>query len=356
MCNVITLRYICTHTVRQRRSTCNGTKHKQARSGIRAACSSESSLTLFSKIACGPCQHRIWDERWLAKIVRANEFINKCKRDGIEEDVEVSTLYSLHFSFLLSFPITKSLIFQQEELHDLTIQLTQEYTSASWLIHRTLPTHAKPRPPRVKTSTYARTSSPLVNEVLPADLEIYSSDAKKNWFDMKEDEYDGDYVASTDPLHPVCTEYPDLMDESDMSGRWVFQHDDAADEQEDEVWSADGEGAFEFDSSVNDWSWGEPGNAGGAENIGEEGARRILSREERGSGDVCLQNAEVGSRVEGREGEEEEEIPSSSTRTTTMTGVIQHEELNEGQEDRHTEQQRKRIIKEFWKVVNEEGD
>ncbi len=200
--------------------------------------------------------------------------------------------------------------------------------------------------------TSTRRSSLLINEVLPADLDTYPGDAKKNWFDMKEDEYNGDYVASTDPLHPVCTEYPDLMDESDMSGRWVFQHDDAADEQEDEVWSADGEGAFEFDSSANGWSWGDAGNAGGAENIGEEGARRILSRKERGSGNVCLQNAEAGSRVEGREGEEEE-ISSSLTKPTTTTGVIQHEEFSNGQEDTHIEQQRRRVIEEFWKFVND---
>ncbi|KAH7065905.1 hypothetical protein BKA63DRAFT_481904 [Paraphoma chrysanthemicola] len=192
MCNIVTFRFTCQHTLRRRRSRCNGTKHKITASSIKAACIAESFLTIYLRVDCGPCQHTAWDEGWRRKLERATEFLEKLRQRNMPGEMEVERLVR---------------------------ELEAEYASASWDTQNVFAPAIKRSVGRVKHTWRERATSPLPREVFPDDV---VETVKREWSEMEEHEYDGNYVASTDPIHPISTDYSHPLDDDD--GSWVLQH------------------------------------------------------------------------------------------------------------------------------------
>jgi hypothetical protein len=220
MCNIITFRFSCQHTLRRRRSRCSGTKHKITANGIKAACVAESFLTIYLRIQCGPCQHTAWEAEWKLKLERANTFLTK--------------LHQRHLPGI-------------EEITALVKGLEAEYTTASWDT-RTMFAHApKASITRVKHSQYERKASKLPQEVRPEDIVHKTT---KKWTEMEVDDYDDDYIASTDPIHPVSTDYSHPLDDDD--GAWILQHlssEDVAGTQSDP--------GLDFNNADHGWNWAD---------------------------------------------------------------------------------------------------
>jgi hypothetical protein len=220
MCNIITFRFVCQHTLRRRRSRCSGTKHRITANSIKAACVSESFLTIYLRIQCGPCQHTTWEAEWKLKLARANTFLTKLRQRNLPGVEEITALVK---------------------------ELDAEYTTASWDT-RTMFAHApKASITRVKHSQYERKASKLPQEVRPEDV---VDKATKKWTEMAVDDYDDDYIASTDPIHPVSTDYSHPLDNDD--GAWILQHlssEDAAGIQSDL--------GLGFNNADHGWNWAD---------------------------------------------------------------------------------------------------
>jgi hypothetical protein len=92
MCNIITFRFVCQHTLRRRRSRCSGTKHRITANSIKAACVAESFLTIYLRIQCGPCQHTTWEAEWKLKLERANTFLTKLRQRNLPGVEEITAL------------------------------------------------------------------------------------------------------------------------------------------------------------------------------------------------------------------------------------------------------------------------
>jgi len=189
MCNVIHYVFACAHSLQRRRSHCSGTKHKTTPTRTKAACTAEPFLTIYIRTACGSCHLERWEQAWTAKLAQA-----KTTRD------------TLHRHRLPG-------------LHDASAQLLalhDEYTRASWRSrHLFAPVPTGPVA-RVATTHAARAPSPLARELHPHD--IADANMPKAWADMREEDYDGDYIARTDPLHPVSTEYSHPWDDDGDGG------------------------------------------------------------------------------------------------------------------------------------------
>jgi hypothetical protein len=99
---------------------------------------------------------------------------------------------------------------------------------------------------RVNVSDHRKARSPLLQEVLPEDI---VDERSKEWTEMDEEDYDGNYVASTDPIHPVSTDYSHPLDDDD--GSWMLNHFSSEELEE----QADAAVAVDFDGHA--WSWGE---------------------------------------------------------------------------------------------------
>ncbi|KAF2852649.1 hypothetical protein T440DRAFT_420661, partial [Plenodomus tracheiphilus IPT5] len=221
MCNVIQYYFACTHSFRRRRSQCFGTKHKTTRTSTKAACNAESFLTVHVRADCGSCQLAQWEQAWKLKLQRAKSF-----RDKLRET---------------SLPA-------YEEIESLITELENEYTQASWDTRNLFALVAKRPVARVGISDYTKVPSPLAQEVLPED--VIEPGKCKEWAEMDDNDYDEDYIASTDPMHPVSTNYSHPSDDDD--GTWVLQH--LAGLSEDEVTGeVDSPNGFEGSG----WSWGE---------------------------------------------------------------------------------------------------
>jgi hypothetical protein len=222
MCNIVTFRFTCQHTLRRRRSRCGGTKHKITATSTKAACIAESFLTIYLRIECDPCQHKAWEAVWKLKLARANTFLTKVRQRAMPGSEEIAVLVK---------------------------HLEAEYTTASWNT-RTMFAHApKPSITRVKHSWYERATSKLPRELRPEDI---IEKKTKEWTEMDDEDYDGNYEASTDPLHPVSTDYSHPLDDDD--GAWILQHIS----EEDMAGNRDSVG-FDFGNG-HGWSWGEDNN------------------------------------------------------------------------------------------------
>jgi hypothetical protein len=100
---------------------------------------------------------------------------------------------------------------------------------------------------RVKHSQYERKASKLPQEVRPEDV---VDKATKKWTEMGVDDYDDDYIASTDPIHPVSTDYSHPLDNDD--GAWILQHlssEDVAGTQSDL--------GLGFNNADHGWNWAD---------------------------------------------------------------------------------------------------
>ncbi|KAF2027607.1 hypothetical protein EK21DRAFT_71615 [Setomelanomma holmii] len=217
MCNIVTFRFTCQHTLRRQRSRCGGTKHKITASSRKAACIAKSLLTIHLGVECGPCQHRAWEGAWKLTLERANKFLEKVQQRDMPGVTEIGALVK---------------------------ELEVKYASASWDTRNMFAPEVKPKVSRVKHSWYEKLPSPLPHEVLPEDVVDFKA---KQWHEMDEHDYDGNYVASTDPVHPVTTDYSHPLDDDD--GSWILQHISL-----EEVQAAASDEWMDFNKG-SQWTW-----------------------------------------------------------------------------------------------------
>jgi hypothetical protein len=217
MCNIVTFRFTCQHTLRHRRSRCGGTKHKVTANSVKAACIAESFLTIYLRVECGSCQHKAWDESWRRKLERAKVFLDKLRERDLPGAEEVAALIKV---------------------------LDGEFAVALWDTRNTFAHGPKPSITRVQHNYYEKATSKLQQEVRPEDV---VERAEKGWHEMVDEDYDGDYVASTDPIHPVSTDYSHPLDDDD--GAWILQH--LSPDDGDTAEPSDG-----IDFHTSSWNWG----------------------------------------------------------------------------------------------------
>lgn len=106
-----------------------------------------------------------------------------------------------------------------QEVTALIEQLKDEFNTSTWDTRVLFPHAHKERAVRVTLGYFEKMLSPLRNEVLPEDIPEPTDVIGPEHPDY---EYDWDYVASTDPIHPVDTNYAHPFDEVDPS--WMLNH------------------------------------------------------------------------------------------------------------------------------------
>jgi hypothetical protein len=297
MCNIVTFRFICEHTLRRQRSRCGGTKHRITSSSIKAACIAESYLTIHLKIGCGACQHKAWEESWELKLEIANTFLAKLRQRNMPGAAETCALVR---------------------------ELETQYATATWDTRNMFASVPKPSVKRVKHNYYEKAASKLTQEVLPEDV---IEKKHKEWAKMDEEDYDGNYVASTDPIHPVSTDYSHTLDDDD--GAWILQH---LSPQEIEPSLSDG-----FDLHNHGWSWGESDNGLHTEEVTQP--EHIAEDFSEDKGTISTRsNTSMDLVAWGPE------ITKTSTSKITMNG--QHD--NEAQHSARVKQ----VLNAFWSAVN----
>ncbi|KAJ4984110.1 hypothetical protein SVAN01_10398 [Stagonosporopsis vannaccii] len=218
MCTTVRYWYTCKHDFRLRRSQCGGTKHKRSKSGPVPACKSEPYLNMILRNECGPCQHLAFEQHRRRKLSRAELFLDKLKENGNLGVQEVAALV--------------------EKLKD-------EFNAMTWDTRSLFPHAHKDRAVRVSLGHFVRRPSPLRHEVLQEDIRERPVRVNLNYAGHK---YDWDYIASTDPLHPVDTIYAHPLDDVDLS--WVLDH--LSREELEQTCSGDG-----FDPNEADALWSD---------------------------------------------------------------------------------------------------
>jgi len=302
MCNIVTFRFTCQHTLRQRRSRCGGTRHKITANSRKAACIAESSLTIYLQIECDRCQHTAWEDAWKLKLERAKTFVAKLQQRDIPGVEEVAALVK---------------------------ELEAEYATASWNT-RTMFAHGpKPSVTRVKHTFYKKAASRLPQELRPEDI-VDKTD--KEWTEMEGHEYDGNYEASTDPVHPVITDYSHPLDEDD--GAWILDHLSEAGVVE----MPDGD-HFDFENG-HGWSWGEENTDPEPQTTAEKWQEEVAKPAE---GTGTGQTAENNDNTLMAWGPEAN--ASLSTATIQLNGMTRREEEHKAKIEQ--------VIATFWSVVNQ---
>lgn len=216
MCKVVKYWFACNHGFRLRHSKCGGTKHKSTRSGLATACRSEAYLNFVFTIDCGPCQHQAFEDGWTHKLRLADTFLEK---------------------------LNEKRLLGVREVEALVEQLKEDFSTATWETRALFPHAHKERKVRVSLGQFHNAPSPLSSEVLPEEIpkpvEVIGPD-------YPDYEYAWDYVASTDPIHPVDTNYAHPLDNVDPS--WMLNH------LSPDEFEQSGEG-IGFDASEADNMW-----------------------------------------------------------------------------------------------------
>jgi hypothetical protein len=159
-----------------------------------------------------------WERSWGEKLERAQTFLTGLTRAGL--------------------PGTKQVSEQINKMED-------EHNKDAWNIRQRFPPlHKASSIERVKIRTNAPRNSHLRKEVRPEDV------VEPKVKGYMEGDDDDDYVRSTDPLHPVITDYSHPLDNSDDS--WV----DAYLSQEEARLPESPD--IGFDPGSNAWNWGAP--------------------------------------------------------------------------------------------------
>ncbi|KAF2624721.1 hypothetical protein BU25DRAFT_347286 [Macroventuria anomochaeta] len=192
MCKIMEYWFSCQHGFQLRISQCGGTKHRKVRGGLTAACKSESYLNIVFSIDCGPCQHETFEKGWNRKLEWAKTFRGKLREKEMPGMQEVAALVE---------------------------QLEDDFNTASWNTRAVFPHFHKERSVRASLGHFRKAPSPLRQEVLPSDIREPPEVIDPNHPDH---EYDWDYIASTDPLHPVDVNYTHPLEEVDPC--WMLNH------------------------------------------------------------------------------------------------------------------------------------
>ncbi|KAH6878218.1 hypothetical protein BKA58DRAFT_90911 [Alternaria rosae] len=299
MCNVIHFFFRCQHLLRLRRSRCKGTKHKMTRTSVRAACTAESFLTVYVQTDCSSCEHKLWESNRESKLGRARSFLAKLTEKRMPGVDEISTIVR---------------------------ELDEQYYMASWdARNMQIPLHSfKKSVARVSITDHQTARSPLAQEVRPEDV-VDPKNHVKDWTEMDENDYDGDYIASTDPIHPVSTDYSHPLDDDD--GSWILNHF-SPEEMETE--------AADLDFDQNGWSWDNNDHSNDKDS--DKGRIPLLAKSQEenttsqiGRNDLIAWGPEASA--------------SSMLLKISMDGL--------SMEQKHAKEQKELITGAFWVVVNE---
>jgi hypothetical protein len=251
---------------------------------------------MYVRTDCSSCEHKRWEDNWSSKLERARTFLAELIEKHMPGVNEISALV--------------------KELDDL-------YYMASWDA-RNMASHAfKKSVARVDISDHSIARSPLTQEVRPEDV-VDPKEKEKKWTDMDENDNDGDYIASTDPIHPVSTDYSHPLDDDD--GSWILQHISPG---ATEI-SGDGEVALDFDQ--DGWSWNNDDS--------ENSVSMIAACQEEDTMPTVDSNHLIT-------WEPEAEMSSMAT-DITMDGLSIREKLEK--------EQIELIIEAFWTVVDKSTD
>ncbi|KAI4929459.1 uncharacterized protein J4E92_005123 [Alternaria infectoria] len=299
MCNVIHFFFKCQHLLGLRRSRCKGTKHKMTRTSIRAACTAESFLTIYFQTDCSPCEHKLWESEWESKLGRARAFLIK---------------------------LIEKRMYGVEDITALVKELEEQYYVASWdARNMQIPSHAfKKSVARVSITYHQTARSPLTQEVRPEDV-VDPKKHNKDWREMDENDYDGDYIASTDPIHPVSTDYSHPLDDDD--GSWIFNHF-SPEEMEPTA------GDLDFDQ--NGWSWESNDHVNDSDS--EKGGMPMIAKSPEENTTLQIDGNDLIAWGP-------EASASSTLSKISMDGL--------SMEQKHAKEQKELMIDAFWAVVNE---
>lgn len=181
----------------------------------------------------------------------------------------------------------------------------------------------KDRCTRVNLGHFTARASPLRQELLPGDVSDPPDVTQSNSSDY---EYDWDYVASTDPLHPVDVNYAHQMDSDDPS--WVLDH--LSSEELEQSHSGIG-----LDASEADRTW--------AAQLGKSDMSSEIWTQDEGPwlSDVTSVNTTRHDAEQDPESEESPELTATSTTPSKWEKLILAERVE-------------MVIHEFWRVVNGE--
>ncbi|CAN9269946.1 unnamed protein product [Alternaria sp. RS040] len=202
------------------------------------------------------------------------------------------------------------------EISALVKELEDQYYMASWGARNI--SHAfKKSVARVSVSDYRTVCSPLKQEVQPEDVVDLK---EKDWAEMDDHDYDGDYIASTDPIHPISTDYSHPLDDDD--GSWIFNHFSS-----EELEASNDEGlVLDFDQTG--WSW---------DNDDSENSMPILRSQEENH-TLKIDKKDLTAWGPGAE------VPHVSV-DISMNGLIMREKLEK--------EQIELTVEAFWTVVND---
>lgn len=227
----------------------------------------------------------------------------------------------------------------EEVIRGLVKQLQDQYTSEAWGTRNVFAVEHKRSVARVRVGQYRRTRSLLSREVRAEDV-VVEDERGKEWAQMEVSDYDGNYEASTDPIHPVSTDYSYPWDDGD-DGRWVLDQ-----LEEGEVVESSDEGDT-IDFARSCWSWGDDGDSAEAMESATPTSSSERQKQDRKDRAVDLQDA----RQDDTWGDESliawgpEAEASSSTAHINMDG-----------DNTHTDAIRKARVEEviaaFWRAVN----
>jgi hypothetical protein len=203
------------------------------------------------------------------------------------------------------------------EVSALVKELEDQYYVASWGARNI--SHAfKKSVARVSVSDYRTVRSPLKQEVQPEDVVDLK---EKDWAEMDDHDYDGDYIASTDPIHPVSTDHSHPPDDDD-DGSWIFNHFSS----EELEASNDGEVVLDFDQTR--WRWDNDNSENSIPIVKSQKENHTLKIDEK---DLIAWGPEA-------------EAPPMSV-DVSMNGLIMREKLEK--------EQIELTIEAFWTVVND---
>jgi hypothetical protein len=214
MCKVVQFTFDCGHNLRLRKSRCHGKFRKETRNSRKAACCAEPYIIRRISIDCGQCQQIGWEKSWTEKLERAQTFLAGLTKAGLPGAQQVSE--------------------QIKKIED-------EHNEDAWNIRQRFPPlHKASSIERVKIRTIAPQNSHLRKEVRPEDV------VEPKVKGYMEGDDDDDYVRSTDPIHPVTTNYSHPLDDVDDSwvDEYLLQETSKLPESPD------------IDPESNAWNWG----------------------------------------------------------------------------------------------------
>ncbi|KAF1962010.1 hypothetical protein CC80DRAFT_488383 [Byssothecium circinans] len=316
MCKVIQYKFACEHTYKFRRSQCNGTRAKSTRTSVKAACTAEPYIIIAFAIDCSNCQHALWDAAWKEKLRKAKEFRDRLPEKKKREEVSGAII---------------------DAVSALVKELDEEYANAAWSIRKVFPhvqkaavNRVKPKVLRDRISGSKRASlSLLKHEVHPEHVVLPGLQA------TLEDEDDGNFGVSYDPLHPIDnTNYEHPLDNIDVAQIYeeFFSEEELIGQPDDD---ADTGG---FDASAG-WDWGE-----------NEKIKSIDKNREFDEWTATTTTNQTPRDLMGWA--PESETPHTKTASTiTMQGLTLQDQVQD--QDEVSQQEIDNVIKAFWETVND---